>query len=460
MRSRLTRLSLGAFLLLAWPTGLPSQQTTALRLTLKDAINLALKQNVDVRVSATQVQEAEGTRTRSLAALLPHASADSLANLTKNNLSIEGLSFPGVPMTVGPFSYYDFRAFGSQAIVDRQAFHDWKASAKQEEAAQLSYQDTRDLIVREAAGLYLQSETAEAEVEAAQSRVQTSQVLETLAKDQHDQGLATGIDVVRSQVQLARDQQALLVAQDSYQTSLLALARFLGLSPGTPIELAERLRFQHIVAPDIDTALPAALKARDDYRALLSEEQSLVEQQKASHARYLPTLSVSGNYGTAGRNFAAMPTSGGIEGVLSITLFDRDRTGERQQLDSRAARLQAQMDDLAREIEQELRKAVLDIHSAEQQVQVTQAALDLAQRELILAEDRFKNGVTDNIEVVTAQDALTTAQDDHIAAIAEHEDARAALARALGATEKNYQAYFGQPDPTGDASSAPKVKQQ
>jgi len=434
-----------AVLTTVFPAGAFAQQTPQ-KLTLKDAIDLALKKNVGVQVSATEVSEAEGTRTRALAALLPHASGDVLANLLKNNLSIEGISFPGIPMTVGPYAYYDFRLFGSQAIVDRQAVHNWRASIQEEKAAKLSYQDTRDLVVREAAGLYLQCETAEAEIEAAQSRVQTSQALEKLARDQHDQGLATAIDVVRSQVQLARDQQSLLVAQNNYQTSLLALARFLGLSPGIPIELAEKLQFQHIGAPDIEQALPAALAARDDYRALFNEQQSLLEQQKASHARYLPTFSVAGNYGAAGRNFGAMPSSGGIEGVLSITIFDKDRTGEQQQLESRVERLKAEIDDLARGIEEDLRKATLDIHSAEQQVGVTQSALDLALRELNLAEDRFRNGVTDNIEVITAQDALTTAQDDHIAAIAQHEDARAALARALGATEKNYGTYLGQPD--------------
>ena len=98
-------------LLLVIGTVSAGAQSTPRRLTLKDAINLALKQNVDVQVSATDIDEAKGTRTRSLAVLLPHASADSLANLLKNNLSIEGISLPGIPTAVGPFAYYDFRDF-------------------------------------------------------------------------------------------------------------------------------------------------------------------------------------------------------------------------------------------------------------------------------------------------------------------------------------------------------------
>jgi outer membrane protein TolC len=107
--------------------------------------------------------------------------------------------------------------------------------------------------------------------------------------------------------------------------------------------------------------------------------------------------------------------------------------------------LNLQIDDLTRGIEQDLRKALLDLDSAANQVSVTESALALAERELTLAQDRFRNGVTDNIEVVTAQDTLASAQDDRIMALARHADAGMALARALGATEKIYQTYLGEP---------------
>ena len=223
------------------------------------------------------------------------------------------------------------------------------------------------------------------------------------------------------------------------------LVRFLGLSPGTVVELAEQLEFHRVQTPDVEQALSTALGARSDYRALLAQREALVEQQKASHARYLPKLSLSGDYGAIGRNFGAMPGIGEIQGVLSVPLFDRDREGERTELESRLERLNAQIADLARGIELELRKAVLDLQSTEEQVTVTEAALGLAKRELTLAEDRFRNGVTDNIEVVTAQNTLASTQDDRIAALARHADARMALARAAGATEKTYQTYLGEP---------------
>jgi outer membrane protein TolC len=446
---------IAAWLFVCGPQG-RAQQAAPQRLTLRDAINLALKQNLSVRVASTQVEELEGTRQRRLASLLPRVTGDALANRQNIDLAAMGISFPSInlaalgisfsiPSVVGPFAHYDSRVSASQSLIDRHAYHNWKASQRQEESAKLDYQDARDLVIRQAAGLYLDSQAAAAVVEAAESRVTTSQALEKLARDQHAQGLATGVDVVRAQVQLARDQQNLLVARNSYQTSLLVLARFLGLSPGAPLELAEPLKFHHVESANADQALHTALEARSDYAALLKRRDSFDEQLKASRARYFPTLSVNGDYGAIGRRFDSLARTGEIQGTLTVTLFDRDRAGEKAELQSQLKRLNAQIDDLRREIEQELRTALLDLQSTESQVTVTEAALHLAERELSLAQDRFRNGVTDNIEVVTAQASLAGAQDDRIMALARHADAVMALVRSLGGTEKIYQTYLGEP---------------
>ena len=447
MRSRARWVTLFVALSLSLWSGAPAdaQQTAPRRLTLREAIGLALKQNLSVRVASAQVEELEGTRERRWAALLPHVTGNALANRENINLGALGISFPTVPTVVPAFNHYDFRISASQSLIDRHSYHNWKASEKQEEAAKLDYQDARDLVIRQAAGLYLDAQASAAEVEAAESRVTTSQTLEKLARDQHAQGLATAVDEVRAQVQLARDQQNLLVARNTYQTSLLVLAHFLGLSPGAPLDLAEPLKFHHVESADADQALHSALQARSDYAAFLKQRDSLVEQLKASRARYLPTLSVNGDYGANGREFGSLAGTGQIQGTVTVTLFDRDRAGEKTEIQSQLKRLNAQIDDLNRQIEQELRKAVLDLESTEKQVTVTEAALHLAERELSLAQDRFRNGVTDNIEVVTAQATLASSQDDRILALARHADAVMALVRSLGGTEKIYQTYLGEP---------------
>ncbi len=423
-----------------------AQEATPYRLTLREAIQKALQANLSVLVADTRVEEGEGTRARRLsAALLPRVRVQSFANLQNRNLRAFGISFPGTPEVVGPFSNYDFRFYGEQNIVDLQSYRGWKASERALDAGKMDYQDARDLIIRSVAGLYLNAQSAAARVDAAQSRVTASEVLYKLAKDRHDAGTATGVDVLRSQVQLANDKQALLVAQNQYKQSLLALARNLGMRPSTPLELAEPLRYQPLARPQAESLVPSALLARPDYLSLASQRLGLVEQQRASRARYFPKLSINGNYGGLGRSVGSVQGTGIIQGQIDFTVFDRDRSGEAQELASRVKRIDDQIADLRRGIEEEIYEALMNLESASEQVAVAKDGQDLAQRELELAQDRFQSGTTNNVEVVTAQDELARAQENYILAVSGHADAKFALARAVGDTEKNIGQYLGNP---------------
>ena len=423
-----------------------AQEPAPYRLTLRDAIQKALQANLNVLVANTRVEEAEGTRTRRLsAALLPRVRVQSYANFQNRNLNAFGITFPGVPEVIGPFSNYDFRLYADQNIVDLQSYRGLKASERALDAGKMDYQDARDLIVRAVASLYLNTQSAAARVDAAQSRVTDSDVLYKLAKDKHDAGTATGVDVLRSQVQLANDKQALLIAQNQYKQSLLVLARNLGMRPSSPLELAEPLRYQPLTQPQAESLVPSALLARPDYLSLASQRQELIEQQRASRARYYPKLSINGNYGGLGRSIGGVQGTGIIQGQIDFTVFDRDRSGELQELASRVKRIDDQIADMSRGIEEEIHEALLNLESADEQVAVAKEGQDLAQRELELAQDRFQSGTTNNVEVVTAQDELARAQQNYILAVSSHADAKFALARAVGDTEKNIGQYLENP---------------
>jgi outer membrane protein TolC len=423
-----------------------AQQPTPYRLTLQDAIQKALQANLSVLVGGTRVDEAAGARTRRLsAALLPRINAQSYANVQNRDLRAFGLSMPGIPDVVGPFSNYDFRVYAQQNIVDLESYRGLKASERALNAGKMDLRDARDLIVRVIAGLYLNAQSAAARAESAQSRVTDSNALCKLARDKHDAGTATGVDVLRAQVQLANDRQALLVAENQHKQSLLALARNLGMNPGTPLELAEPLLYRPVSQSESEALVPSALAARADYLSLASQRQELVEQQRANRARSYPKLSINGNFGGIGRSIGGIQATGLIQGQIDFTVFDRDRNGEAQELASRVKRIDDQIADLRRGIEEDIREALLNLDSAAEQVTVAEEGQDLARRELQLAQDRFQSGTANNVEVVTAQDELARAEENYILAVSSHVDAKFALARAQGDTEKNILQYMGNP---------------
>jgi len=431
-------------LLAAMPAS--AQPPAPYRLTLQDAIQKALQANLNVLAAGTRADEAEGTRQRRLAAaLLPRVNAQTYANFQNRDLRAFGISSPALPEVVGPFSNYDIRVYAQQNVIDLASYRTLKASERALDADKLDLQDARDLIVRSIAAQYLNAESAAARADAAQSRVTDSTTLLKLAKDKHDAGTATGVDVLRAQVQLANDKQALLVAQNQLKQSLLSLARNLGMSPGRPLELAESLRYQPLSQPETDTLVAAALLTRSDYLSLASQRQSLVEQQRANHARSYPKLSVNGNYGAIGRSIGGVQSTGLIQGQIDFTVFDRDRNGEAQEVASRIKRIDDQIADQRRGIEEELREALLNLDSAAQQVAVAEEGKSLARRELEMAQDRFQQGTANNVEVVTAQDELARAEENSIVAVSSHVDAKVALARAMGDTQKNIVQFMATP---------------
>jgi outer membrane protein TolC len=422
------------------------QQSAPYRLTLQDAIEKGLQANLGVLVAGTRVEEAEGARMRSLsAALLPRVNAQTYANVQNRNLRAFGISLPGMPEVVGPFSNYDFRVYAQQNVVDLASYRQFKASQTALDAGKMDFQDMRDLVVRSVAALYLNAESADARTRAAQSRVADSTALFKLAKDKHDAGTATGVDVLRAQVQLANDKQTLLVAQNDYKQSLLALARNIGMSPGTPMELAETLQYRPLAQVTPEAVLLSALATRADYLSLAKQREGLQEQQRANAARWYPKLSVNGNFGGIGRSVGGIQATGLIQGQIDFTIFDRDRNGEAQQLLSRLRRIDDQIADLRRGVEEDIREALLNLESTSEQVAVAKDGQELARRELEMAQDRFQQGTANNVEVVTAQDELARAQENYILAVSSHVNGKFALARALGDTEKNILQYEGNP---------------
>ena len=438
-RIRATLALLAACVLGLLPFPAAAQQANAgaahpmpLRLTLEEAIERGLRANLQVLVAETHLEEAQATGQRARALLLPKVFGETSASLQNRSLRAFGISGPGIPTVVGPFSLFDFRFSVSQPLFDLSAYHLGKGSRRQEEAARLSYEDARSLIRRVVSGLYLVAQSTEARTDAARSRVTTGEALVKLARDRREVGVATGVDVLRAEVALTNGRQRLLEAENDSRQAQLRLARAIGVSLATPIELAEPLGFVPAPPLEIDTELAGALSRRADYLALEAQRRAALSEVRSVKARRVPRVDVRANYGGLGRNLGEIDATGAIQGTISVPLFDRDRAGEIAQLEARLRRVEHQLADLRVGVEQDLREALLNLESAAAQVEVARHGEELAERELELSRARFETGVTNNIEVINAQDALARARENSILALARHADARSALERALG----------------------------
>jgi outer membrane protein TolC len=102
----------------------------------------------------------------------------------------------------------------------------------------------------------------------------------------------------------------------------------------------------------------------------------------------------------------------------------------------------AQLSDKQAQVEADVRDALLDIAAAQKQVEVAQSSMDLANEALKEAQERYANGVSDNLAVSQAQQSVAQADNQYVASLYRHNVAKLSLARALGAGA-DYRKYVG-----------------
>jgi len=428
------------------PSGTAS--STPLALTLDDAIQRGLQFNLGLLESRTASQTARADRIRALSSLLPQvtgtlAETDEQINLKTVGVNVPPNPFVRIPAIVGPFSYTAAQANLSAKVLDFNARRNLKSARAADQAAQLSLEDARNLVVQAAANAYLLVIADASRVQAIKAQVETDQALYKRAMDQHDAGVAAGIDVLRAQVQLKTEQQALLAQQNQFGKDKLALGRVIGLPSAQVFEVAETAPFSPLAGIDQEEALRTALAQRPDYQSSRKLVESAQQTLAAARAEWYPTVDLNAFYGDTGPTLANSHGVFNINGALNFNIF----TGGRIRADverARAALKQRsdELSDLGAQIEVDVRDAFLDLQSSADQVAVAQDNLGLANETLRQAQDRFSTGVTDNIEVVQAQGSVATANDNLISALYANNVARVSLARATGMAERGVKKYI------------------
>jgi outer membrane protein TolC len=286
---------------------------------------------------------------------------------------------------------------------------------------------------------YLGSQRAAADVQAAQSRVELAQALYDQAADLQKNGAGTGIDTLRANVELQNEKQRLILSRTQLETSLFGLGRLLNLDPHRKLELGDQMSFFDTPETAVDQTLDQAYAARPELRQLQIEEQRAGLDQKSAADARLPKLTANGAWLEQGLTPASIIPVYQYQASLDFPLFTGGRIqAERAKADLALRQLKQQETELRNRIALEVKTAAAQLEAARSEVTVANLGVQLARQEVDQARDRFQAGVANNIEVVTAQDALTRASDNQIAALYRYNQSRADLAHASGQMESLY----------------------
>jgi len=425
----------------------PSGTATAepIKLTVLDTINRALDHNLGVLLSDDAKGRAAGARWTALGAMLPDVVGRVTGSRQLIDLAAYGFPLPaGIPEIVGPFNLLDVRAYGSMPVYDLHALNDLRAERHNVAAAAHSYKGARELVVLVSANGYLQALAASARAESARAQLQTAQALFNQATDLRQNGLAAGIEVLRAQVELDQERQRVTATQNEFEKAKLQLARIIGLPLGQAFTLESDLPDAPIPDLTLDSALEQAYRLRPDYLAAIEHVKAAEATRAAAVGDMSPSVHINADYGELVASTSSHITFA-VVGAVNVPIFQGGKRGKLMEADADLRSRRAEADDLKASIFYDVKTSFMDLQATGEQLQVATQARDVAQTALTQSRDRFAAGVTNNVEVVQAQEAVSRANEQYINALYLYNVGKAVLARDLGDAEQAVRRYLGGP---------------
>jgi outer membrane protein TolC len=433
-------------------------QPGTLDLSVQDAIDRSLKYNLGIVLSAQESAQARAEHLKQLSNLLPQVNASLRESETKVNLVAEGLSFKIPGINIGSavnFSNSEARVSATEDLVDFQAIEKTRAASASVRAAGFTFNSARETVTLAAAASYLFVISAESQVEAATAELKTAEALYQLAQDREAAGLNPDIDTLRARVEAQVRRQNLIEANNNLAKQRIALLRVLGLPLHQSFRLITRVPYRPLPQMAEAEEFQRALAVRPDYLAAEQQVKAAELRRKAAEAERLPSLGISGDYGVIGTRPDNVFPTWSVNAGLKIPIFQGGKIeADIRKADADLQQAKAQRDDLKGRIEQDIADAMLDVVSAGEQVEVAKATLDYAQQTLTQSQDRFSAGVTNNIEVIQAQEALANANQQLIGSLFSHNIAKVLLARAVGTAEQSVRRALEEDSASTEAAPA------
>jgi outer membrane protein TolC len=415
----------------------PAPPARTVSLTLKDAVQLALKQNPQVVIARLLLMESDRQRQISRAALLPQANLTAAGVLNRYNFA----TIERTPMrtTVGLYQFIQAGPAFSQTLLDLPLFRSYQISREGVRESQAQENVTREDVVASVVTQYILVLRAFALYDAAKVRVALAQRLFEQASNLQKTGVGLSIDTTRANVELQNERQNLTDAETATHTTNYVLAELLDLPRDQEPAVADKLQFFELPEFEKTEAIKTALATRPEMQAQASQERIAHLEKKSASEERAPQLDFSGAWLYQGSHFDNGIPAYTYQVGFSIPLFTGGRIhAEIARADLEVKHIDQNRQLLEERIVREVKSAIDELDAARKNVDVANLGLQLANEEVAQAERRFAAGVTTNVEVITAQDELARAINNQIDALYRFNQSRVNLAQALGEVQDTY----------------------
>jgi outer membrane protein len=386
------------------PAGVP--------LELAQIIDLALSNNPATRTTWLEARLAEANLGSVRSAFLPTVDLD--ASLTRSHASTSTGSTSSTTLS-GPnlsldYLLFDFGGRNAAAEAARQTLI----------ASGFTHNQTIQDVILSVEQTYYEYLDAKALLTAQEATIKERQTSLDSADARHRAGVATIADVLQARTALSQAKLTYETIDGNLRRLQGTIATLMGVPASTPFlvgDLPQDLPAQQ-VSDAVESLMARAVTERPDLAAARAEFERARQRVQVVRAQGLPSIGVGasvGNVFTNGLNQRSTPYSAGIS--LRVPLF----TGFKNTYDIRAAQIETQLAaENARNVEQQVGLQVWTsyyaLQTAMQRVATSRDLLRDATESVDVAMGRYRAGIGNILDLLTAQSALENARAEEVQA--------------------------------------------
>ncbi len=413
-------------------------------LSLKDAIEIALKNQPIIEAQQGQVEAGEARAGQIRGDFLPRLSLGGAYTRISPVDAATGASTTSAGLPPGSQyiptgaedTYNQYAATGSlnQLIFDfGKTWANLRAQKSNVQAARLDLQGLRDQVILGVKEAYYNLLIAHKSRDVASEKVELFKKHVRYAQALYNTGAKSKLDTTKALVDLNNAQVDSIKAENGVRYFRLALNNALGL-PDAPSYSIEEDPFFEVPEIDYEEALKKAYARRPDLLSMQKQRESAEQTLLAAQRTHYPVISGNINYTFVGTDFPV--DHGWTAGVyMTVPIFSGLTTAYKM-AENRAniATVDARVKELRQKIAMELEQAFLALRESRERIQSTRVAISHARENLDLAMERYAAGLAIHVEVADAIFSNANARYANISAHYDHKIAASYLEKAMGSS--------------------------
>lgn len=418
-------------------------------LSLDQARQIALERNLNIAQAQNNVEAAQAGVLAATGNYLPtlSASAGWRRNQNEGPINFQGVVFPNSKTVTSNFStgvdlnYMIFDGFSREGSYTRSSA---SAIASEQTAAR-----TRQGIVFQVESSYLNVLRNEQLVKVSEENLKRDQRQLERITESNRVGALSKADVYRQQSQVAADELALINAQNNFDKSKADLLALVGLDVNDEYTIGDASISTEIAQSELDATISQyknfrelserAIAKRPDYLGATEAVRASEGGVSSARSGYFPRVSASAGYGFNNSELSKLTENKSLSwGIgLSWNLFDGFGTNQAlqsAQVQKKNAELSLQQTE--RNINVEVKKALLDLNAARKAYDVSVKGLTSATEDRKIAEERYNLGAGTLLDLLTANAGLVNAQANKVNAVYDYITAKRNVEYSIG--ERTY----------------------